>query len=88
MIVAKKYEVPDDCPTGCPGNKEPFYQGNLCCSCPIFNCHKVPASPEYADKDGMLCLVEPDDFREDWAKKWETWFKGDMIEYPILMLQK
>jgi hypothetical protein len=87
MIISKKYEVPDKCPMGCPGSKEPFYQGNLCCSCPIFSCRKVYA-PEYAGKDGLFCFVESDDFREDWAKEWSKWFKGDMKEYPVLMLKK
>mgnify|MGYP003393828259 FL=1 len=33
-------------------------------------------------------MIEADDFREDWAKVWSEWFKGDMKEYPELYLQR
>jgi len=86
MIIAKKYEVPDSCPGKCPGQKELFHQGGLCHYCPIFQCGKIEAPPEYADKEGFFCLCEADDYRLDWAKTWSEWFKGDMKEYPVLPL--
>ena len=60
----------------------------MCTSCPIFNCRKIKVDDEYGDKDGMFCLIEPEDYREDWAKIWSEWFKGDREEYPILYLKK
>ena len=88
MIIASKYEIPDTCPVDCIGKSEVFSQGGLCTRCPIFNCRKVETNDEYADKDGMFCLIKPEDYREDWAKVWSEWFKGDMKEYPILHLKK
>ncbi len=86
MIIANKYEVPDFCPTKCWGKERPFSQGDLCVHCPIFNCRKVEAPEEYADQDGMFCLIAAENFREDWAQVWSEWFKGGMIDYPILPL--
>lgn len=89
MLIVEKYEVPDTCPDICFGKREGiFFQGCLCSRCPIFNCRKIKTNDEYADKDGFFCMIEADDFREDWAKVWSEWFKGDMKEYPELYLQR
>jgi len=87
MLIANEIEIPNSCPVACPGLLRSFSQGNLCSCCPIFNCRKIEAQPEYADKDGMFCLVEPENYRKDWAEVWAEWFKSDMKEYPILFLQ-
>ena len=64
-----KYEVPDKC-DGCSRLGKASQQGDTCCRCPVFNCSLSP------DTDGnMSCLVEPDDYRDDWAKSYHDWFK-------------
>lgn len=86
MLIANKYTVPDTCPPDCPEKNQPFYQGNVCCSCPVFSCRKIPDTSEYADKDGMFCLVEPEQYRADWAKAFQDWFEGGMKGLPKLFL--
>ena len=76
MLVAG-IEFPDKCPEKCPEKDKPFYQGNLCSRCPIFNC---------SDFDGFR-LIEPEDYREDWAKAWKKWFDEGMKGYPELCLE-
>ena len=85
MLIANKYEVPDFCPLRCWGQRRPFAQGDLCTRCPIFNCRKVEVEAEYADENGMFCLINPENYREDWAKIWSEWFKGSMIDFPELL---
>ena len=63
MLVAG-IEFPDKCPEKCPAKGKPLYQANLCIGCPIFNC---------SDKRGFR-LVEPEDYREDYARAWREWF--------------
>ena len=87
MIVATDIEIPDSCPKDCLGKKEIFGQGSLCISCPIFNCSRSPASGEYADEDGMFSIMEPKEYRKDWALVFQTWFKGDMKTFPKLLLR-
>jgi hypothetical protein len=77
MLISNKYEIPDKCPKNCPHKKEPFYQGNMCTRCPIFNCSK--------DKNNF-CLIEPENYREDWAKEWYTFFTTG--KRPVLLLRK
>jgi hypothetical protein len=80
MLIGKnKIQIPDNCPVNCPVRDEPFYQGNLCSRCPIFNCS--------SDEDGF-CLIEPEDYREDWAEDFKKWFDSDFKEYPRLQLQR
>ena len=65
------------CPRKCLGWEEYFDQGGICYRCPIFNC-----TP---DKNGF-CLLEPDDYRQDWAKEFRKWFNNGCIGYPNLIL--
>jgi len=65
------------CPLNCPGKEGNIVQGGLCYRCPIFNC--VP------DKDGFS-LIEPIDYRDDWAKEWAAWFNNGYKGYPNLIL--
>lgn len=80
MIVAGDVEFPDDCPVNCPEKEQPFYQGNPCCRCPIFNCRKVDTP------DGDFCLCEPEGYRHDWAVEWKKWFDEGMKGLPYLPL--
>ena len=73
-ISDAKIEIPDSCPQNCPEKGKPFYQGNLCSRCPIFNCS---GDPEYA-------LLRPEEYREDWAKEWKKWFDKGMKGFPDL----
>ena len=69
---------PTKCPNNCPGKKTDIDQWKLLCyRCPIFNC--VP------NKDGF-CLIEPNDYRQDWAKEFREWFNNRCIGYPELVL--
>lgn len=80
MIIANKYEIPDKCPEKCSfkGDFVRYGQSAVCASCPIFNCTKF----DYNGKEE--CLVNPEGYREDWAKIWSEWFKGDMANLPEL----
>ena len=66
IIIAGSYIFPDKCPKNCLYKQESFSQGSMCTRCPILNCKK--------DKDGF-CLIEPEDYRKDWAKEWNDFFK-------------
>jgi hypothetical protein len=78
LVSKKKIQIPDNCPENCPIKKEPFYQSNLCSRCPIFNCRR--------DEDDF-CLLEPEDYREDWAEEFKEWFDSGFKEYPELRLK-
>jgi len=81
MIIGG-YEFSEKCPENCPGRDEPFSQGGLCSRCPIFNC--VPV----IDEDGFLfSLLQPDEYREDWAREWKNWFDSGMDGYPYLPIE-
>ena len=86
MLIAG-IEFPDSCPQGCPFKQETFDQSSLCTRCPIFNCKQFP----FPCEDGteiMMSLIEPNEYREDWAKEWKRWFDEGMKDYPELYLQK
>lgn len=75
MLIAGKYEVPDKCPEDCSLRPDSFYQGCTCMRCPVLNCKEDP--------DGF-CLLRSEDFREDWAREWERFFKdGTVPELPL-----
>ena len=78
FVEIGKMVFPDQCPGDCPGKNEPFYQGNLCTRCPIFNC----AGPE------DIRPLRPEDYRHDWAVAWHAWFKNGMEGRPELYLAK
>jgi hypothetical protein len=65
------------CPVNCPGKERPIDQGGICFRCPIFNC-----SP---DRDGFS-LLEPNNYRSDWALEFKKWFDAGMKDYPTLKL--
>ena len=79
MIVAG-IEFPDECPEECPGREEDFYQGCLCSRCPLFSCKPF----EYQGM--MMCLIDPEDYRPDWARAWKEWFDNGMKGLPDLEL--
>lgn len=75
MLIAGKFTVPDACPKDCSLRPTSFYQGCICMRCPVLCCKK--------DENG-ICLIEPEDFREDWAREWERFFKdGTVPELPL-----
>lgn len=75
-------EFPDGCPAKCPGMKDPFDQSGLCSRCPIFNCETV----EGVDRKPFR-MIEPEDYRKDWAAEWRRWFDGGMKGLPQLRLE-
>lgn len=80
MIISGKYEVPDSCPTDCPfyGDFRDMGQCSICLRCPVINCAVIPGTD--------VCLIEPQDFRPDWAKEWQEFFK-DYSKEPELKLK-
>ncbi len=68
---------PTACPKSCPGLRETFEQGGLCHICPIFNC-----TP---NKKGFY-LIEPHNYRQDWAKEFRKWFNNGWKGYPLLKI--
>lgn len=71
MIIAGCYEVPEDCPPDCKfqGSFARFGQSAICGHCPVLCCRPT------LHEDGPFCLVEPEDFRPDWAAEWERFFR-------------
>lgn len=67
------HDIPDKCPEGCKF-ADTLSQGSPCHRCPIFNCSEPDP------------LLQPDDYREDWAEAWEKWFKAGMAGEPVLRL--
>lgn len=68
----------EGCPDDCPGKEEfkTHMQGGMCHRCPIFNC------------TGDFRLMEPEEYREDWAVEWRRWFDGGKDGRPSLPLVK
>jgi len=71
-VSRAKVEFPESCPANCPEKESPFFQGNLCCRCPIFSC------------GGEHPLIEPEFYREDWAREWKRWLTSGMKGLPNL----
>jgi hypothetical protein len=67
-------EFPDKCFEGCTLKDQHslFGQGGVCTRCPIFNCA------------GDETLLDPDEYRADWAKEWKRWFDEGMVGVPYL----
>lgn len=69
MLIANKYEFPDNCPATCPSNHLVENSGFLrltdgCSRCPILIC------------SGDVVLVEPKDYNPDWAKTYLKYIRG------------
>jgi len=79
LISKNKIEIPDSCPEKCSLRSDYLYQGNICSRCPIFNCEAIE------NHDEIFRLLEPEDYREDWAIEWKRFFDGE-IDYPNLKL--
>ena len=73
-VSPEKIEVPDACGDFCPiyrkwGRKFPMMdQGDTCSRCPIFNCC------------GEEPLIEPEDYRSDWADYYVEWWNTNKKE--------
>lgn len=74
LVGPEKVKFPEKCPDKCPFWGSPIYQGSICFRCPIIVCGPVP-------------LVEPEDYRADWARIWREWFDAGMAGYPELPLR-
>lgn len=68
-----QFEVPDKCPENCEFKDDirNYGQSAMCIRCPILNC--VPIKDEEGEE---FCLIEPEDYRNDWAKEWQEFFKS------------
>jgi hypothetical protein len=78
-IMIGGIEFDRECPEACPGHKESMVQGGLCHRCPIFNCVSFGGGDDF-------CLIEPEDYRSDWAEAWRGWFDDGMKGFPYLPL--
>ena len=87
IMIIGGFEFSETCPEECPGKADSGDQGGLCYRCPVFNCEKHPVDeadkPYYGD---FIQLLEPKDYRSDWAEVWYNWFKDGMKDYPVLYL--
>ena len=67
-----QFKHPIKCPQSCIFKSEAFFdQGCICTRCPVLCC-KQPITEE--DKIYMP-MIEPDNFRDDWAEEWDNFFK-------------
>ena len=83
MLIAGKYEVPDTCPADCSLKEDmsKFGQNSICGRCPVFNCSR--SAPDEQFPKGF-CLLEPEQYRPDWAAEWVEFFKtGKFPELPL-----
>lgn len=73
-----QYEVPDGCSEDCSfvDDLDKYGQSSICIRCPVLNCVDGPMGP----------IIEPEHYRNDWAREWEKFFKGE-IERPALPLR-
>ena len=79
MLISNKYTVPDKCPEQCPLKKPLFSQSSICIRCPVLICKKMEN-----DTEGYTPMVSSEEYREDWTKEWEEFFKTGTI--PNLFL--
>lgn len=78
MLIAKKFEVPDHCPPDCLYRDSIMMSGQnaTCFRCPVLICQ------------GGYVLVEPDDYRADWAEIWARFFYvGGEVLLPLKRLK-
>lgn len=82
MIIANKFEIPDRCPKDCQFTDDikNFGQSGICIRCPVMVC-KEPTTKE---EENYMPIVQAYDYRPDWAKEWENFFKDGT--YPKLKL--
>lgn len=74
------YEFPDSCPKDCEFLSSRWKgQGGMCHRCPVMNCSSFDYEGE------VLCLVNPEHYRLDWAKEWDKFFRTG--ESPKLLLK-
>ena len=81
ILIANKYEVPDNCPGNFALKDDlmQFGQSSVCCRCPVFCC---------GGNDADLRLIEPEGYREDWAAEWAEFFKTNDPACLTLKLKK
>lgn len=93
MLVSRlKVEIPDNCPDGCQFRGQPE-QGGACHRCPVFNCRPIRLTEDEHKEIGgsdakgpyTLRMLEPEDYRDDWAVEWGKFFRGE-TECPRLNL--
>jgi len=96
MLIASKYEVPDSCPEDCLGKNDGVGQGGFCHRCPVFNCSGSPMDKEEQemlyppdhvyDPNLRFSILEPEEYRPDWAAEWVKFFKDGT--FPKLYLER
>jgi len=76
-----EFEFPDKCSENCPflGDIGRNGQNSICGRCPVFCCTPV----EYEGE--MICMIDPADYREDWAEEWAKFFEDGT--FPMLKLK-
>lgn len=75
-----QYEYPEKCPKDCSEKPDYFYQGCACSRCPVMCC----SMPKNKEDEDYMPMIDPEGFRDDWAKIWDTFFKtGQRVELPL-----
>ena len=71
------FECPDECPIDCRyvGDLLEFGQSSICCRCPVLVC-KMPRTDEDMP---YMPIVPPTDYRDDWAREWDRFFKDGTV---------
>jgi hypothetical protein len=66
-----QFEVPDKCPPDCTYKNDigDYGLSAICIRCPVLNC-KIIDESKYGGP-----IIDPRDFRNDWAADWENFFK-------------
>ena len=74
MIIAHKFDIPDECPKNCPYILGIFTFGvdSICARCPVLLCSEDDETP----KGELIQIMKPEDYRPDWAANWVRFFKA------------
>ena len=68
-------EFPNKCTEDCllKNDLRQFGQNSICTRCPVFSCC------------GKCRLIEPEEYRHDWAKEWKKFFDSKYEYIPMLL---
>jgi len=75
------HEFPDACPATCAfhGDLQRYGQSALCGRCPVLLC-----IPFKAEDGTLMCLVDPSEYRDDWAAEWAEFFRTGQDPHLLL----
>lgn len=74
-VSSDQIEIPEECPEDCKFKGSYF---GMCMRCPVSVCTNPTDNP-------LLPVCEPENYRADWAREWELFFKK-LIPVPQLYI--